>query len=155
MISSDQVREARTALGMTQPEFAQALGLTRDAVAKWEQGAGVPARRELAVAEVLGDALVYAREMDEHRLRGDDLWAYGEWLRVRAEGRAMAHYQHFADPEESALRPHQAALDPFARPQWDQIGSALSAEQVVAALRRATPTELADELVRRAHQHAG
>ena len=49
------IKTAREALGMTQSELAELLGITQGAVAQWENGLTHPAFERLAqVAEVLG-----------------------------------------------------------------------------------------------------
>lgn len=45
----------RLAYGMTQPQFAAALGCTRESVAKWEIGASTPTRPILLLLGILRD----------------------------------------------------------------------------------------------------
>ena len=39
---SDMVRELRTALGLTQEQFAARIGVTFSTVNRWENGRGIP-----------------------------------------------------------------------------------------------------------------
>lgn len=145
MISAEELRNARTAAGMTQPDLATKLGLSRDAIAKWERhGEQVPARREVAVAEALGDALAYVRDGEFF-----DHFTFPEWIELRAQQRLETHYARFSDPTERANRPHAAEVDPVSASRLEEIAAELSPAQVLAALRLASAQELADELVRR------
>ncbi len=50
---ADRIRRARALLGLTQTELAAALGLTRDAVARWEAGRNpIPGSVWLALREL-------------------------------------------------------------------------------------------------------
>ena len=42
MAISDKIKEHRTKCGMTQAQLAEALGVTPQAVSKWEKGTGCP-----------------------------------------------------------------------------------------------------------------
>jgi DNA-binding transcriptional regulator YiaG len=42
MLSPKDIRDLRIALGLTGPEFAERVGVTEDAVWKWERGARHP-----------------------------------------------------------------------------------------------------------------
>lgn len=48
-MTPDQLRAVRAKLNLTQPELAKALGVTTDAVARWEGGRS-PIRRVVALA---------------------------------------------------------------------------------------------------------
>jgi len=49
------IKEAREAKGMTQEQFAKAVGVTQGAVAQWENGITHPSFEKLAkIAETLG-----------------------------------------------------------------------------------------------------
>lgn len=51
----EQIRAAREAKGMTQPELAEAVGAARETVSRWETGAMPISRRSLmALQAVLG-----------------------------------------------------------------------------------------------------
>lgn len=45
----------RISLGMTQPQFAAALGCTRDGIAKWETGINTPSGPVLLLLGILRD----------------------------------------------------------------------------------------------------
>jgi DNA-binding transcriptional regulator YiaG len=52
--SSDRMKQIRRKLGLSQPEFAQAIGATKNTVAKWERGDLIPPKlAELAAEYVL------------------------------------------------------------------------------------------------------
>lgn len=55
MYRSEQIREARERLGMTQETLAEEIGVSRQAVSKWEMGASEPSLENLqALSQVLG-----------------------------------------------------------------------------------------------------
>lgn len=55
MNKADQIREAREQAGMTQETLAERLGVSRQAVSKWEMGNAEPSLENLsALAEILG-----------------------------------------------------------------------------------------------------
>lgn len=55
MYRSEQIREARERLGMTQETLAEEIGVSRQAVSKWEMGASEPSLENLQVlSQVLG-----------------------------------------------------------------------------------------------------
>ena len=55
MNKADQIREAREQAGMTQETLAERLGVSRQAVSKWELGNAEPSLENLsALAEILG-----------------------------------------------------------------------------------------------------
>jgi DNA-binding transcriptional regulator YiaG len=50
-----EVKEARQALGLTQVEFAKALGVSYKAVQSWEQGWRFPSRASVEAIKELGE----------------------------------------------------------------------------------------------------
>lgn len=69
-----QLKSAREASGITQTEFASALGVSPQAVWKWESGTAFPRRhRQAAIDSILGDSspaptsgmIVFADLLDE------------------------------------------------------------------------------------------
>ncbi len=65
MAISDRIREHRTKCGMTQAQLAEALGVTPQAVSKWEKGTGYP---DLSAICPLADALgTTTDELLEHK----------------------------------------------------------------------------------------
>jgi len=47
----DRIREVRIALGKTQDEFGDMLGVTSNSVARWERGGRTPSRTVLLLIE--------------------------------------------------------------------------------------------------------
>ncbi|GEM_PF-1963709 len=55
MSLSDQIKSARTGLGLTQEQVARRLGITHQAVSNWENGHSVPTPANLtAISGILG-----------------------------------------------------------------------------------------------------
>lgn len=57
MISAADIRRIRKALGLTQPQFAQLLGVSWVTVSKWERGRARPTPYQAALIERFGDAV--------------------------------------------------------------------------------------------------
>lgn len=58
MSIEDRIKEARKAAGLSQTELAEAVGVTRSAVAYWEAGRNIPRRDVIAkIAEVTGKSI--------------------------------------------------------------------------------------------------
>ncbi|MBQ1195424.1 MAG: helix-turn-helix transcriptional regulator [Clostridia bacterium] len=79
MAISDKIKEHRIKCGMTQAQLAEALGVTPQAVSKWEKGTGYP---DLSVICPLADALgITTDELLEHKnvLRELNM----KWLRLK------------------------------------------------------------------------
>jgi DNA-binding XRE family transcriptional regulator len=77
-LSSGRGLLARLQAGLTQQEVANAVGVTKGCVARWERGETRPrGRAALAYANLL-DALEAAAEV---QTRQSDLWSFGDvWL---------------------------------------------------------------------------
>ncbi len=79
MAISDRIKEHRTKCGMTQAQLAEALGVTPQAVSKWEKGTGFP---DLSAICPLADALgTTTDELLEHKNTLRELNT--KWLRLR------------------------------------------------------------------------
>ena len=79
MAISDKIKEHRIKCGMKQAQLAEALGVTPQAVSKWEKGTGYP---DLSVICPLADALgITTDELLEHKnvLRELNM----KWLRLK------------------------------------------------------------------------
>ena len=63
MDMSKAIREGRDRLGMSQEALAERLGVSRQAVSKWEMGTSVPSpENRRALSEILGTGLQVERE---------------------------------------------------------------------------------------------
>lgn len=63
MDMSKAIREGRDRLGMSQEALAERLGVSRQAVSKWEMGTSVPSpENRRALSEILGTDLQVERE---------------------------------------------------------------------------------------------
>ena len=63
MAMSKAIREGRDRLGMSQEALAERLGVSRQAVSKWEMGTSVPSpENRRALSEILGTDLQVERE---------------------------------------------------------------------------------------------
>ena len=81
MAISDKIKEHRIKCGMTQAQLAEELGVTPQAVSKWEKGTGYP---DLSVICPLADALgITTDELLEHKnvLRELNM----KWLRLKSK----------------------------------------------------------------------
>jgi len=68
MTLSERIRAARTAAGLTQENVAEAMGVSRQAVAKWESGQSAPSTANLIrLAELLGTSVDILTGTAEHR----------------------------------------------------------------------------------------
>lgn len=134
-ISATELREARTALGMSQAALAEALGISAAfTVAAWErEGRLVPALRTEAVRAVLGDALRWAQLPDAIQPL-----SYHQWRSMEADLDRQA--ASMPEPEVDSSGDFVQPAQDQARPAWDQ--RAVTRQ----ALRHATTEELLDEL---------
>lgn len=56
-MTSEQMKSARATLGLSQPQFATAIGMSSSAVKAWEQGNNpIPLSIEILVGHLLKDA---------------------------------------------------------------------------------------------------
>ena len=59
MTTAQRIREGRKRLGMTEQQFADAIGVSRGAVQQWERGTTLPKRdHQIAIARKLGTSVV-------------------------------------------------------------------------------------------------
>jgi transcriptional regulator with XRE-family HTH domain len=59
MTTAQRIREGRKRLGMTEQQFADAIGVSRGAVQQWERGTTLPKRgHQIALARKLGTSVV-------------------------------------------------------------------------------------------------
>ena len=92
-----RIRAARRAIGMTQGALAEAVGVTRSAVAQWETDRAGQIRANLArIAEVLGVSLAYLVQGVEEPggdipvpSRGDEMALLRLYRACGAEDRAI------------------------------------------------------------------
>ena len=71
MDMSKAIREGRDRLGMSQEALAERLGVSRQAVSKWEMGTSVPSpENRRALSEILGTDLQVERETAHPSLCG-------------------------------------------------------------------------------------
>ena len=79
MAISDKIKEHRTKCGMTQAQLAEALGVTPQAVSKWEKGTGFP---DLSAICPLADALGTTTDvLLEHKNVYQEL--HKKWMRLK------------------------------------------------------------------------
>ena len=56
-MTSEQMKAARATLGLSQPQFATAIGMSSSAVKAWEQGNNpIPLSIEILIGHLLKDA---------------------------------------------------------------------------------------------------
>ena len=74
----ERIRAARQAAGLSQEKLAERLGLTRQAVTKWETGQSAPSTENLLrLAEVLGVPMtaLLGASAPEQQLQADQIYA--------------------------------------------------------------------------------
>ena len=73
MNRNDQIREARERLGMSQETLAEQVGVSRQAVSKWEMGTASPSLENVQLlSQVLGVDLTTGAEADTSK--GERRW---------------------------------------------------------------------------------
>ncbi len=79
MTIGEKIKEGRTKAGLTQEQFAEKLCVSRQAIAKWENGRGLPDVENLkSIATLLGVSVDYL--LDEERpLEADALKEVIDW----------------------------------------------------------------------------
>lgn len=66
----DEIRRARERLQMTQPQLAEAVGVSESTISNWERGRSVPKNRLTLVREVLRMDQPTNGDSDDHQPRG-------------------------------------------------------------------------------------
>lgn len=93
-ISSDDLRDARLSMGMSQTDFASAVGVSTRTIGNWETN-GVPERAERQVMRVVGRTILAVRKEREQEAE------YQAWLETD-EGKA--HLERQWEKHEAAER---------------------------------------------------
>lgn len=99
-LHKDRIREERKRLGMTQDEFAEALGLSRATIAFYEAGRSLPDAAALERADLAGADIVYLvtgrrsneigemqvdRDLLESIVKGVKAWETEHQLRISTD----------------------------------------------------------------------
>lgn len=109
--TADRIRECRTKAGLSQAELSNRLSVSRQAVSKWESGAGLPDVENLKTMAKLFDVSV------DHLLVDDSATNQGVTMRQPIE---LASYEPFTVPgKKMGSRAHAAVLAAY--PQATEV----------------------------------